>query len=26
MYVEDEQEFIDNIKNGFERRLLKIMR
>lgn len=26
MYVEDEQQFIDNIKNGFERRLLKIMR
>lgn len=26
MYVEDEEAFIDGIKNGFERRLLKIMR
>lgn len=26
MYVEDEEKFIDGIKNGFERRLLKIMR
>ncbi|MCH8555047.1 MAG: Na+/H+ antiporter subunit E [Schleiferiaceae bacterium] len=26
MYVEDKQAFIDEIKNGFERRLLKILR